>query len=225
MSDLNGPYTYSSPLGSGGCPAGTFHFDIVTQALDWSDGLYALHGYERGEVVPTVELLASHKHPDDKVHHAEVVAHVLRTGGPFCTYHRIIDARGRVRRVLSSGEGITDADGKVVAVHGLMVDFTSTLQRETEQIARDAVAAATATRSTIDQARGILMGRLLIGSEAAFRLLVSHSSHRNRKLSAVAAALVQLAAESEGPAELDALIREMQSHVKSARKIPRAQRH
>ena len=52
-----------------------------------------LHGYRRGEVVPTLELLFSHEHPEDRPKCEEIVAQVVRTGGYFCMYHRIIDAQ------------------------------------------------------------------------------------------------------------------------------------
>lgn len=193
MAELSGPYTYSSALGENQCVAGTFHADLETWKIQWSDAMFELHGYQRGEVVPTLELLFAHKHPDDRPRCQEIVAQVSRTGGYFCMYHRIIDSRGRTRRVLTSGDGIMDATGKVVAIDGVMVDLTSTLQRETEETARDAVAGATSTRSVIDQARGILMGQLKMGSDDAFQVLVSTSSHRNVKLVVVAAELVQLA--------------------------------
>jgi PAS domain S-box-containing protein len=161
--------------------------------IEWSDGMFELHGYQRGEVVPTTDLLFSHKHPEDRPRCQDIIEQVCRTGGYFCMYHRIIDSRGRTRRVLTSGEGIVDAAGKVTAIEGVTVDLTSTLRRETEETAREAVAGATSTRSVIDQARGILMGQLKMNSDDAFQVLVSTSSHRNVKLVVVAAELVKLA--------------------------------
>ncbi|MFF1252917.1 PAS and ANTAR domain-containing protein [Pseudarthrobacter sp. NPDC058329] len=207
MAELSGPYTYSSALGDNQCVAGTFHVDLDGWKVQWSDGMFQLHGYERGEVVPTVELLFSHKHPEDRPRCEEIVAQVSQAGGYFCMYHRIIDSRGRTRRVLTSGEAIVDDAGKVTALEGVMIDLTSTLQRETEERTREAVAGATSTRSVIDQARGILMGQLNLGSEDAFRVLVSTSSHRNVKLVVVAAELVQLANSSASGGYLDAAVK------------------
>jgi hypothetical protein len=211
LSELSGPYTYSSALGDVECPAGSFHLDLARRKMEWSDGMYLLHGYQRGEVVPTVELTLAHKHPDDRAGAEEILAEVFRVGGHFSIYHRIIDARGRPRQVLTAGEGILDASGKVTAVDGVMVDLTLTLQRETEQAARDAVAGATATRSVIDQARGVLMGRLLVTSEEAFRLLAAHSSRTNIKVSVVAVGILRLLESPEGPERLDAVIQAIQA--------------
>ncbi|TPV52491.1 ANTAR domain-containing protein [Pseudarthrobacter phenanthrenivorans] len=206
MTELTGPYTYSSALGDNQCVAGTFRFDLRTRKITWSDGMFQLHGYQRGDVVPTLELLFSHKHPDDKPRCEEIVAQVAQAGGYFCMYHRIIDAQGRTRRVLTSGDGIVEG-GTVTCMEGVMIDLTSTLQRETEQTAREAVKGATSTRSVIDQARGILMGQLKMGSEDAFQMLVSTSSHRNVKLVVVAAELVQLANSAESRNYLDTAIK------------------
>ena len=208
MTEQTGPYTYSSALGDNQCLAGTFHLDLATGKIQWSDGMFQLHGYQRGEVVPTLELLYSHKHPEDRPRCEEIVAHVVQTGGYFCMYHRVIDAQGRTRRVLTSGDGIV-VDGKVTALDGAMIDLTSTLQRETEQTARDAVKGATSTRAVIDQARGILMGQLRMGSEDAFQMLVSTSSHRNVNLVVVAAELVQLANSVESRDYLDRAVKAM----------------
>jgi hypothetical protein len=211
LSKLSGPYTYSSALGDRECPAGSFHLDLARQKMEWSDGMYLLHGYHRGEVVPTVELILAHKHPHDRARTEEILAEVFRAGGHFSIYHRIMDARGRPRHVLTAGEGLLDTSGEVTAVDGVMVDLSLTLQRETEQAARDAVAGATATRSVIDQARGVLMGRLLITSDEAFRLLVGHSSRTNIKVSVVAAGILQLLESPEGPERLDAVIQAIQA--------------
>lgn len=100
---LDSPHTYSSALGAPDFMAGSFLFDPLTGKMQWSDGLFNLHGYQRGEVVPTLELAMSHKHPDDRSRAMEILAEVFRDGGYFCIYHRIIDAQGHVRRVLTAG--------------------------------------------------------------------------------------------------------------------------
>ena len=214
MTELSDLYTYSSALGDSESDAGTFRVAIESAGptFQWSDGMYRLHGYRRGEVVPTMELVFAHKHPDDRERCEEIVAQVSTTGGFFCMYHRLVDAQGKTRRVLSSGEAVLGPDGAVVALEGVMVDLSRTLQLETERTAREAVAGATATRTVIDQARGILMGQLKLGSDDAFQMLVSTSSHRNVKLVVVAAELVQLANSPEARTYLDRAVRAIQVH-------------
>ena len=200
---------YSSALGPADCVAGTFHYDAISGRLEWSDELYALHGYRRGEIVPTVELLYAHKHPDDRERCHDIFMAACEAGGFFCSYHRIIDARLRQHRVLTAGEALT-GNGGLVAVEGFMVDLTSTLHWETERAAREAVEGALGTRSTIEQAKGILMGILRIGSEAAFELLAQYSQDTNIKVASTAADLIRLANSPDQAALLDAFVGELQ---------------
>lgn len=223
LSDL---YTYSSALGDSESDAGIFRVEMgpAGPTFHWSDGMFRLHGYQRGDVVPSMELILSHKHPDDRERCEEILAQVSTTGGFFCMYHRIVDARGRTRRVLTSGEAILAADGTLAAFEGVTVDLSRTLQRETEEAAREAVVGATATRTLIDQARGILMGQLKLGSDDAFQMLVSTSSHRNVKLVVVAAELVQLANSPEARTYLDRAVRAIQLNGRAERMNGRADR-
>ncbi len=131
---------------------------------------------------------------------------VSSAGGRFFTYDRLIDARLREHRILTTGEGVLDDCGRPSHIDAFVIDLTRTLQRESELFARAAVAAANASRSTIEQAKGILMGALHIGSEEAFKLLVSNSQHCNVKLARTAADLVDLANNSKDPAVLDGFI-------------------
>lgn len=200
--------TYSSALGEANCAAGTFHYDAVSGELRWSDDIYALHGYARGEIVPTIELLYSHKHPEDRDRCREVFEAACVSGGYFCSYHRLIDSRLREHRVITAGEAVVES-GVLQRADGFIIDLTSTLHWETERAAREAVEGAVGTRATIEQAKGILMGILRINSEAAFELLSIHSQHTNIKVCSTAADLVQLANNPQQIALLDAFIEEL----------------
>ena len=199
--------TYSSALGASNLLAGTFVFDAKSRAMTWSDEVYRIHGYRRGDVVPTMELTMAHKHPDDLPRIQEVSNELFAHGGHVAIYHRLIDAASRERKVLTAGEAALDEAGKVSTISGVMLDLTSTIQRETELAAREAVRGAVATRSTIAKAEGILMGRLGIGSDEAFQLLTAYSNSSNIKLASVACGLVALA---DNPAEATALGRFIQ---------------
>jgi hypothetical protein len=101
-------------------------------------------------------------------------------------------------------------NGRLIAVEGFIVDLTSTLQWETERAAREAVEGALGTRSTIEQAKGILMGILRIGSQAAFDLLAKYSQDTNIKVASTAADLVHLANNPQQAALLDTFVQELQ---------------
>lgn len=216
---------YASCPGPSNMVAGTFVLDGATQALQWSDEIYSIHGYHRGDVVPTLALALAHKHPDDlpriKAINGELFAH----GGHVAIYHRLIDARSREHRVLTAGEALLDDEGSLLSVTGVMLDLTSTIRTETELAARDAVRGALGTRVTIAKAEGILMGRLGISSTEAFRLLTTFSNNRNIKLSGVACGLVTLADDPAEGSAVGSFIEELiaadpQSQRTSGKTVP-----
>ncbi len=206
MSTLKALQAYSSALGSGHCPAGTFRYDMRSGGLQWSEEIYLIHGYQRGEVVPTLGLLISHQHPEDRNRCRENLEEVSRVGGFLASYHRLIDARGREHRVLTAGVAAPDEDGGPLVLDGFLIDLTTTVQSETDRAAREAIAGAMGTRALIEQAKGILMGIHRIGSETAFDRLSAYSQQHNIKIARTAAAIVRLANDTHEPAAFHRLI-------------------
>jgi hypothetical protein len=176
-------------------PVARYRYDAVSRTWWWSRDMYLLHGFEPGEVVPTTELMIAHKDVDDRGDALERAQAVLTAGEPFCWRHRIIDAGGRTRTVLSLGEGARDAVGDIVAVEGFFVDVTDALRREVDREAHDAVARAALSRAVIEQAKGILIVVYGVDADAAFELLRWHSQHRNLKLRSLSDGLVHLCSE------------------------------
>ncbi|HSN38353.1 MAG TPA: ANTAR domain-containing protein, partial [Arthrobacter sp.] len=167
------------------------------------------------------ELVLAHKHPGDRAKIRELHTDLAEVGGYFSTYHRLIDSRQREHRVLTAGEAVLDANGRLFSITGIMVDLTSTVRAETERATRDAVAGAVRARAVIERAVGILMGRLSIGADAAFALLRVHSNHTNKKLATIASQLVGLADDARNAAALTAFIHDLQRHTSHAPAVRR----
>lgn len=206
VSQLKALLTYSSVQVTEDCLAGTFRYDVASGELQWSDEIYLIHGYQRGDIVPTIGVLMAHKHPDDRKRCREIFEDVCRVGGFFASYHSLIDSRRREHRVLTAGEGVADGDGQLLFIDGFILDLTKTLQLETDRSAREAVAGAIGARGVIEQAKGVLMGILRIGSDAAFERLGTYSQRHNIKIAEVAALIVRLANNTQEPAALLSLI-------------------
>jgi hypothetical protein len=206
VNELKALRSYSSALVGEDCLAGTFRYDVVSGQMWWSDEIYLIHGYQRGDVVPTIGVVMSHQHPDDRKRCREIFEDVCRVGGFFASYHRLVDSRRRERRVLTAGEGVTGIDGKLLFIDGFILDLTKTLQLETDRSARDAIAGAIGARGAIEQAKGVLMGILHIGSDAAFERLCVYSQRHNIKLADVAAAILRLANNTREPTLLLSLV-------------------
>ena len=172
-------------------PVARFRFDVGSGIWWWSQEMFALHGFVPGEVVPSTELLMAHKHPQDRTRTVTRLQHVLADGQPFCCRHRIVDATGKIRTVLSLGEGICDDSGSVRAVHGFFIDVTDSTHREAQEEAQEAVRRSAESRAVIEQAKGALVAVFGIDADSAFAVLRARSQNGNIKLRDVADGLVQ----------------------------------
>lgn len=186
--------SYGFPLPEGEvCPTGSFLLSLETGRSEWSDGLYRMHRYTRGEIVPSRELVLAHMHTEDRDAARQLIETLARDGGQASNFHRIIDSTGREHRVLTVAEADRDETGKITAIRGLTVDLTRSMAVESGHAAASALVNAYATRGVIEQAKGILMGYFNIGPTKAFDRLAAYSQNTNVKASALATQLVAAA--------------------------------
>jgi hypothetical protein len=156
-------------------------------------GLFRMHGYTCGEVVPTAELVIAHKHPEDRDATRQLIKTLSRDGGQGSNFHRIIDSKGKEHRVLTVAEADRDEAGRVIAIHGLSIDLTRAIAIESGNAAASALVNAYASRGVIEQAKGILMGYFNISPAEAFERISQFSQNTNTKVAVVAAGLVAAA--------------------------------
>src|ERR1700754_929827 len=108
----------SAPAGDpridGHSRVGSFSFWFVDQKWEWSDEVYRMHGYEPGSVVPTTELVLSHKHPDDRKAVQDLLDQALHTGKSFSSRHRFRDTAGDVHSVIVVADQMCNEAGAVV---------------------------------------------------------------------------------------------------------------
>ena len=62
---------------------GSYQYTAGDDTWQWSDGIYAIHGFHRGEVVPTTALLLSHAHAADRHHAVEEYQMVFSSARKF----------------------------------------------------------------------------------------------------------------------------------------------
>lgn len=190
--------TYLFPLQpSAQCPSGTFKLHVPSGKMEWSDGMFGIHGLSHGDVVPTFELFMAHKHPLDREPVRALWVNLLDGGGQGALLHRVIDARGRERRVFSAVQAAAEPSGQVEYVHGFMVDVTQSLRIESQHAASDAIEGVYGHKALIEQAKGIVMALRSVNAPAAFQVLSTRSQHANVKLHIVAEELVNAAANGK----------------------------
>ncbi len=190
---------------SQGNGVGSYHYAAGNDTWQWSDGIYAIHGFRRGEVVPTTALLLAHAHSADRRHAARLLEDCQRDGELFSFVYRIIDTAGKLRWALIAGEGTLAADGAVTGIRGYLIDVTESQARGSSREVASALRKAIASRATIEQAKGALMLVYGLDAEAAFALLSWQSQHSNIKLRDLAERLVAAVA---GDAHASAAIRQ-----------------
>jgi hypothetical protein len=171
------------------CPSGALDYCFKTHTLHWSDEMYRIHGYERGEVVPTFELALSHVNPAERKRAVELWSVLQNGGGRYTNYHTITDARGKEHRVLTVAE-VRTVDGVIQSARGIVTDLTGVLDHETRAVANVAVVRSHEHRAAIEQAKGMLMGWFKTDGDTAFRILTRLSSTTNYKLNQLAEGFV-----------------------------------
>jgi hypothetical protein len=179
-------------------PVARFRYDVRSGDWWWSPGMFGLHGLTDGEVEPTTDLLMGHKHLEDLAATEHTLRGVLATGEPFCCRHRVVDAQGAVREVLSVGEGVCDADGNITTVHGYFVDLTAGFSAGTEDaVAATGTAADRAVEQrrfapdpAVEQAKGVLVAAFRLTPGAALELLTWRAEETGTDVGEVSRGLV-----------------------------------
>ena len=95
---------------------GSWRWNTVTDALEWSDEMYRIYGFEPGSPLSMARFQEA-IHPEDRKQVAETIALAIEHGDPFSMVHRIIRPDGTIRTVEGRGEVRRDDDHE----HMLMV--------------------------------------------------------------------------------------------------------
>ena len=109
-------------------------------------------------------------------------AQVTTTGGPASVYTSLVDLAGRTHKLLISADLIYNDEQQSVGVWVLVMDLTRSIHADTHRLANESVAASALSRSVIEQAKGILMGRAGVNATEAFHHISSCSQRTNRKV-------------------------------------------
>jgi hypothetical protein len=114
-----------------------------------------------------------------------------QTDGQFSNYHRILDAAGHERVVLTVGSSRLLGPGPGRPVGGrVTTGFMADLTEEHRQSTREAVVAAHEHGATIHQAQGAIMAIYGLGDSAALSLLRWYSQNHNVKMAVLAQRVV-----------------------------------
>ncbi len=187
---------------------GSYRYAAGSDTWQWSDGVYALHGLRRGDVVPTTALLLANAQSADRRHAEQLLQRCLHDGKLFSFLYRAADCSAGLRWALITGEGTFDAGGTVTGICGYLVGLVGLAEpraRAKPQDVASTIRRVVASRATIEQAKGALMLVYGLNAEAAFALLSWQSQRSNIKLRELAERLV---AAVGGDAQASATLRQ-----------------
>ncbi|MBI4461133.1 MAG: PAS domain S-box protein, partial [Acidobacteria bacterium] len=117
---------------------GSFHHDLLTNRVTWSEGLCRILGRKAPDSRSTPEETLAYLHPDDRAEAWAVFQQALQTGEPFRLRYRIIRPDGAIRNIESLCELEQDASGRIVTIHGVVRDITQQEQAEADLRASEA---------------------------------------------------------------------------------------
>jgi PAS domain S-box-containing protein len=127
---------------------GSWEFDLSTGYIAWSNVVFDLFGFPRGQATPSYEEYLARLSPADRVLHAEEVQVAIRDGIPYTREYRVLPPGGEERYVRSTGSPVRNDNGKIVALMGIAQDITVSRRVEQELIAaREAAVLASRTKS------------------------------------------------------------------------------
>ncbi len=130
---------------------GSFHWDVVADAVAWSDELYRIYGLEPGESSIRYKTYLDQVHPDHREEVSRAVEHAITTREPFEHEYRIVQPAGAERWVSAHSRPIVDANGAMIAMQGVCQDIT------------DRKLAEEALRESEERARRTLVEQMLAG--------------------------------------------------------------
>ncbi len=180
---------------------GGFTYDSAQDRWSWSPEVFAIHGFEPHDVVPTTQLIVFHAHPEDRDAVAETLARAMESPCRFNLSFRLVDAQGRTRRVLLLGSG-AGVEGDV-RLRGQLVDLTSWQDQILNDDLGPVVDDFRAHRAVIEQAKGIVIQLFAVDADEAFARLRACSQAANVKVRDLAEYLVVAAAQDRTPGKAE----------------------
>lgn len=208
-----------------GLLVGRYSVDLMTGRWWWSDEVTTMHGYEVGEVLPHPDLLRRHQHADERQRLVKEVLAALRSGRAFACSHRIVDAHGRTRDLLVTGQARRSRTTGSEQVVGYVVDVTPVGKQAVGQQVKRAIDAAYVSAASIERAKGVLMAVHGLDEDAAEAMLVQQAGATGAGLRQTSAQIMAQLAAGPGLGQdaretvdrtFDAVVPDRRPHMREA---------
>gem|GEM_PF-1758933 len=111
---------------------GSWDFDMVNNIHTWSDELFSILGYKKGEVDAGLDLFLSRIHPDDAEQTSHTIINNLANGVNSSVNFRFVRKDGEMRYGYSEAKFEFDSHLKPVRAYGILQDVTDLKKAEEE---------------------------------------------------------------------------------------------
>ncbi|HSF53468.1 MAG TPA: PAS domain-containing protein [Algoriphagus sp.] len=111
---------------------GHWEVDLTTGNTSWSEQLYMIKGLDPRSTHPSMDVIFSVIHPEDKADSTELYQNFIEKGGHYKIAYRIIRPNGDIRHVVSEGTVDLGTDGQALRLFGVIRDVTDENQKEQE---------------------------------------------------------------------------------------------
>lgn len=120
---------------------GLFNWDINSDLITWSDGMYSIFGYSKDDQIEHInlELFLEHVDKEDQEIMKAAIDRALSEGAPFEVEFNIQTFDNAHKIIYSKGKLVTDSQGNNRKLIGISRDITEikTRERERERMIRD----------------------------------------------------------------------------------------
>lgn len=112
--------------------AGIWETSVKTEENKWSDEIWRLFDIEPGSCTPSMESWLNTVIPEDRPSVEHAAEEAVQNNAEFNANWRIRTADGSIRWLMSKGNPVKDADGKVIRYAGITLDITGQKRIEAE---------------------------------------------------------------------------------------------
>ncbi len=109
---------------------GTWDWDILTNKLHWSEGIWKLFGYKDTLIETTYQNFLSRLHPEDRQYVEESINGCVEHGLAYDIEHRVIWPDGSIHWLHERGDVVRNATGAPLHMLGVVQDITKRIHTE-----------------------------------------------------------------------------------------------
>ncbi|UCC78841.1 MAG: sigma 54-interacting transcriptional regulator [Candidatus Zixiibacteriota bacterium] len=164
---------------------GSWHWNIETNELLWSDEIYRIFGLTPKEFGATYEAFLASVHPDDREYVMKSVDEALQDDVPYDIEHRVVQRKGDIRVVNERAEVTFNSGGRAIRMIGTVQDITE--RKQAEEALRNALEEVEKLKSRLQAENIYLQEEIKVGHN--FDDIIS----RNQKLKGMLRKVEQVA--------------------------------